>query len=153
MRWMLSPYRRYFKFRGRSRRTEFWPFALGFAIVLAALGLSERVLGDSRIIDPLRGLFVLGSFIPGLAVTVRRLHDASRTGWWAALPFTPVFLALILVPFDEEAGETTYQLIGLSVFLCPAILLVMLAWKGTTGPNRFGADPRNPAAGLEAVFG
>lgn len=151
MRWALLPYRRYFEFRGRSRRTEYWPFALGWVFVLVILAFVGRLLGDLRAMDVARGLFVLGTFIPGLAVTVRRLHDANRTGWWAVLPFLPFLLVLLRLPFEE--AEWMFLAIGLTMLICPFILIVMLAWKGTTGPNRFGADPRHPDADLEAVFG
>jgi uncharacterized membrane protein YhaH (DUF805 family) len=154
MRWALLPYRRYFEFRGRSRRTEYWAFALGWLIAWTAFGFVGTLLGRDGVpgADVLAWLFLLASLIPGLAVTARRLHDANRTGWWAALPFTPFFFALVLVPFGDETTESMSEWIGLTGLVCPLILLVMLAWKGTSGPNRFGADPRNPDADLEAVF-
>lgn len=155
MRWALLPYRRYFEFRGRSRRTEFWPFAIGWAVVSIALSLLGPVLGfeGRRLVGWVFLLAALGSFVPALAVAVRRLHDLNRGGWWAVLPFIPFFVVLVLAPFEDQATESVYEWVGLSVLICPAILLVMLAWKGTTGPNRFGEDPRNPNVDLEAVFG
>lgn len=155
MRWAFLPYRRYFEFRGRSRRIEFWAFFLWWLIALIVLGLVEDLVG----VNGLAGgrllilLFMLGSFIPGLAVTVRRLHDANRTGWWALLPFTTFFLAFAAVAFGVEEDERVSITIGTAAVLCPLALLVMLAWKGTRGPNRFGEDPDNPDIDLEAVFG
>ena len=53
------------------------------------------------------------TFLPSLALCVRRLHDIDRTGWWVLIAFT---------------------IIG-------AFLLIYWACvKGTTGPNRFGPD-------------
>ncbi|HEY0623773.1 DUF805 domain-containing protein [Sphingomonas sp.] len=155
MRWALLPYRRYFEFRGRSRRIEFWAFFLWWLIASIVLRLIEGLFGLDALAAGLLLilLFMLGSFIPGLAVTVRRLHDANRTGWWALLPFTTFFLAFAAVAFGVEEDERVSITIGTAVVLCPLALLVMLAWKGTRGPNRFGEDPDNPDIDLEAVFG
>jgi uncharacterized membrane protein YhaH (DUF805 family) len=64
----------------------------------------------------LSGIFWLATFIPGIAVSVRRLHDTNRSGWW---------LLLDLIPF-----------IG------GIILFVWFVQDGTPGDNRFGANPK-----------
>lgn len=150
----LLPYRLYFEFRGRSRRSEYWPFVLMWLTIAVGLNLVGEALGfeGRRLAGWLFWLSALGSLIPALAATVRRLHDVNCTGWWAALPSAPVVIVLVLLPFGEEAGESMSLWIGLSGLICPLVLAVMLGWKGNVGPNRFGADPRNPDADLEAVF-
>jgi uncharacterized membrane protein YhaH (DUF805 family) len=65
-------------------------------------------------------LFGLATFLPGLAVAVRRLHDIDRTGWWILLALIPLVGAIVLI-----------------IWYCT---------KGTDGPNRFGPNPL-PAAG------
>ncbi len=65
-------------------------------------------------VSPLNSLVSLALFLPGLAVSVRRLHDLDRTGWWLLLVFTVIGVILLLV-WD--------------------------CMKGTPGPNRFGPDP------------
>jgi len=130
MEWMLLPYRRYFEFRGRSRRKEYWLFVLFqllVSLVIAALFGNpgyERVgmfLGVSSTLSTtgaiLQNLFALASFIPSLAVAVRRLHDQDRSGW---------LLLLVLIPF-------------LGWFA----LIVLMCLDGTRGPNRFGPDPKS----------
>lgn len=132
MEWALMPYRRYFDFSGRSRRKEYWLFAAFIfvvEVVLQALFISggNPFTGVSPLfwlVLVLLCLFVLASFIPSLAVSVRRLHDQDRSGW---------FLLLLLIPF-----------------LGGLIILAMMCLPGTHGPNRFGADPLGPDAG--AVF-
>ena len=130
MEWMLMPLRRYADFSGRSRRKEYWLFALLqfliylavvvvtvlFAIVASARGSgSDEVAGVMVIIGMiLFGIVGLALFIPSLAVTVRRLHDQDFTGWLILIQF---------VPFG------------------PLVLLVMMCLEGTRGPNRFGEDP------------
>ena len=152
MRWVLLPYRRYFEFRGRSRRTEFWAFFLGCLIIVTVFRLIENLAPPLPGLDLPGPLFALGSFIPGLAVTVRRLHDANRTGWWALLPFTAFLIALAAFPFGVELHDAIAFLIAVTGMLCPVALLVLLAWKGTSAPNRFGEDPRHRDADLETVF-
>jgi uncharacterized membrane protein YhaH (DUF805 family) len=130
MEWMILPYRRYFEFGGRSRRREYWMFFLFTLLVNAVL---EAVFGTrTGGVGPnganfavsikggtgglISGLFALGSFIPSLAVSIRRLHDQDRGGW---------MLLLVLIPF-------------LGWFA----LLVLMCLEGTRGPNRFGSDPK-----------
>ena len=115
-----SGFSNYAKFRGRAARSEFWWFQLFIVlggIVAAVLDLlaNSNVLGG----EPLAMLFYLATIIPGLAVSVRRLHDTDSSGWW---------LLLGLIP-----------LIGMIV------LIVWWCLKGSKGYNRFGADPLQPA--------
>lgn len=139
MEWMLLPYKRYVDFSGRSRRKEYWMFALLFAIVYAvcyALILTGMPSVDpatgmmtggggalSMVGSAILGIFALGSFIPALAVMVRRFHDQDKSGW---------FVLLSLIPFVGSL-----------------IVLVFMCLEGTKGANRFGADPKDPA-GTEA---
>lgn len=131
MDWMLLPYRRYAEFSGRSRRMEYWMFRLfefGALIALSVLIMGLSAAAGSAGGDTAGGVFgsigvllivafVLGSFIPGLAVTVRRLHDTGRSGW---------MLLISLIP-----------LIG------PIVLLVFLFSDGTRGTNEYGSDPKD----------
>ena len=129
--WMLMPYRRYAEFTGRSQRMEYWLFWLFFYVVVVLLiVLMFAGLPWGEIEDPgaapgpifwagLAGsiLFFLVSFVPGIAVTVRRFHDQDLTGWLYLLNFVPYIGALIVL-----------------VFMC---------LDGTRGPNRFGDDPKD----------
>jgi len=101
----------YVNFTDRASRSEYWYWYL-----FAAGGLLATALFDGSIVGrPLTYLiFVLATFLPSLSVAVRRLHDLDHSGWW-------ILLALI-------------PLVG------HIILLVWFCFKGTDGPNRFGAD-------------
>lgn len=127
MEWMLLPLKRYADFSGRSRRKEFWMFALGVFIAEIVVSIVERVLGLSGMVGgvygPLMLILVLGLLVPNLALGVRRLHDQDKSGWFLLLAFIPLIGGIILL-----------------VFFC---------LEGTKGPNRFGPDPLDPA-GVEA---
>jgi uncharacterized membrane protein YhaH (DUF805 family) len=138
MEWMLMPYKRYADFSGRSRRKEYWMFVLFFVIVyaicyaliftgmpkfdpatgqMAGGGGALSMLGSALLL-----IFALGSFIPALAVQIRRLHDQDKSGWLVLLGIIPI---------------------------ANIVLLVFMCLEGTRGPNKYGADPKDPA-GVEA---
>ena len=96
---------RYADFKGRSRRSEYWWISLfaGLVIIplyilliIAAVQESEVFMG---VIGILMMVFLLGTFIPNLAVTVRRLHDTGRSGWWYLLSFIPSVGSTIILVF------------------------------------------------------
>jgi uncharacterized membrane protein YhaH (DUF805 family) len=59
----------------------------------------------------LSGLYSLAILIPSLAVTVRRLHDTDRTGWWLLIGMIPLIGAIVLLVFmllDSQPGDNQY---------------------------------------------
>lgn len=143
MHWMILPFKRYAEFSGRSRRMEYWMFALLNVIVITVLmfvtlgaGGAAGVLEAEASGDSTAGLtalfggmgllilvWVLAILIPSIAVTVRRLHDRDMSGWW--------YLGAVI------GGMIPY--LGLLVSIA---FLVLMALPGTPGPNRFGPDPK-----------
>ncbi len=119
MYWYLEVFRRYAEFSGRSRRKEYWMFALfnvlfvlGLAVVMAVLA---SIFGDTGIvfIIPVIILIIYFAvvFIPSLAVTVRRLHDTGKSGWFILLNLIPYVGGLIIFIFmvlDSEPGENKW---------------------------------------------
>ena len=132
MEWMLMPYRRYADFSGRSRRKEYWMFALLQAIIAIVLLIVMFTLGGlsgsgGTSFGPMgmlgAGLLViwgLATIIPSIAVQVRRFHDQDKSGWMVLIGFIPYIGGIIVF-----------------VFMCLA---------GTAGPNRFGPDPKDPTS-------
>lgn len=126
MEWMILPYKRYADFSGRSRRLEYWLFTLFYVLVIAALVIlavaldpswQTGVVGDEQLgtasatVLILLVLFVLGSFIPGIAVAVRRFHDQDKSGWMYLLNFIPYlggFIVLVFMCLDGTPGENSY---------------------------------------------
>ena len=96
--WFKKGLRNYTNFSGRARRKEYWYFFLvQMGVVIIAMIL------DAFIFSSETGLFyivaALGLFLPGLAVTIRRLHDTSRSGWWFLIGVVPLIGSIILLVF------------------------------------------------------
>jgi uncharacterized membrane protein YhaH (DUF805 family) len=109
-----SGFRNYVNFSGRAARSEYWYWALFAFLASIAARLIDHTLFSSLDVSPIHGLVSLALFLPGLAVSIRRLHDLDRIGWWILLVIT---------------------VIGIFV------LLIWFCMRGTVGSNRFGVDP------------
>ena len=109
-------YANYFNFSGRALRSEYWWPQLFFILLYILMFAAAALLGESigGIFALIIMLVMLASIIPGIAVTVRRLHDHDKSGW---------FILIGLIPF---AGF---------------YLLYLYIIEGTIGPNRFGPHP------------
>lgn len=98
-----SVYTNYVNFQGRARRSEYWWFYLFYLVVGIILVSTEASMSGTMV---LYTIFVLATFIPALAVTVRRLHDTSRSGWWILIAFVPIIggiWLLVLLVLDSHA--------------------------------------------------
>lgn len=121
MHWYFDVLRKYAVFEGRSRRKEYWIFALISTIVLISLRLIDEMMGwtvwDEGFLSLLYSVAVI---VPSIAVTVRRLHDTDRSGWWCLIALIPLVGAIIV--------------------------LVFMVLDGTEGDNRFGSNPKTETA-------
>ena len=94
MQWFIKALRQYADFKGRAQRAEYWYFSLfNILIILAAMVLDHLLGTQSRHADGtglLTFLSMIGLFLPGLAVSVRRLHDVSRSAWWLLINAVPL---------------------------------------------------------------
>ncbi len=106
--WYLKVLKNYAIFTGRARRTEFWMFALINLLISLGLALIGAIIGGRFVLQSLYSLAVL---IPSLAVSVRRLHDTNRTGWWMLIGLIPLVGAIVLLVFavqDSQVGDNQY---------------------------------------------
>lgn len=107
---------RYADFSGRVRRKDFFTYFLFFyAINIAALIIDFII---KLVVDIPPILFIIASLVllvPTLAITVRRLHDTSKSGW---------FMLIGLIPVVN------------------LYLLYVLVLDGTPGANEYGPDPK-----------
>ena len=111
--------RKYASFSGRARRKEYWMFFLVYALLSGSI--TAVVMGLDWVVDFVTrgrwadsfsleagltlGVFALVHLLPSIAVTVRRLHDTNRTGWWAALALVPIVGPLVLLYFAVLPGD------------------------------------------------
>ena len=103
-----SGFNRYFDFRTRSSRSEYWYWTL-FSIVVsvAAAVLDALIFGGVAILDTISSFALL---IPGIAVAARRLHDINRTAWWILIAFTIIGILLLLYWYIQPGnrGDNDY---------------------------------------------
>ena len=115
MNWYLDVLgNKYAVFYGRARRAEYWFFVLFNILISIALGVVDGLTGT---LNPMTGIGLLGGvyaiavIVPGMAVTVRRLHDTGRSGWWVLLALIPIIGGLVLLYFlvlDSDPGSNDY---------------------------------------------
>lgn len=103
MNWYLQVLKQYATFTGRSRRKEYWMFFLfnliiSYGIIFISIGLEMPGLAM------LSTIYSLAVLIPALAVGVRRMHDAGKSGWYLLIPI----YNLILACTDSEAGSNKW---------------------------------------------
>ena len=102
MNWYLVALKKYAVFAGRARRKEFWFFVLFNTLIAVALAVIDMLTGtfDEDVgLGLLSGLYAVAMILPSIAVTVRRLHDTDRSGWWYLLVFLPVIGGLVILVF------------------------------------------------------
>lgn len=147
-------FRKYVTFRGRAPRSEFWYFTLfSFLLGIGAGILDEMFFRPTTASQngPISSILTLAMFLPSLAVSVRRLHDTNRSGFWllafygAIIVGVAVFAISMFESLRTGAISPAYSIGLLAIVLGAMIwLLVWFCQRGTTGPNRFGADPFGP---------
>jgi uncharacterized membrane protein YhaH (DUF805 family) len=109
-----SGFQNYVNFQDRAQRSAYWYWVLFAFIVGTVANILDTVIFRGWF-SPLSILTTLVLILPGIAVSVRRLHDMDRSGWWMLLLFIPIVGAIILI-----------------IWFC---------MRGTAGSNRFGPDP------------
>ena len=119
MNWFMTALKNYAVFSGRSRRSEYWYFALFYLIFYGVAAIVDVLTGSydrATGLGLFTGILTLAFLVPSLSVSVRRLHDTGRTGWWLLIALIPVVGGIVL--------------------------LVFLAQDSEAGGNRFGANPK-----------
>lgn len=106
-----SCFSQYVGFSGRARRSEFWYFTLFDVIVSAVLSTLGQVTGQQTIFAVISGIFALAILLPALAVSIRRLHDIGKSGWFVLLSLIPCVGSIILLIWhckDSDPGDNQY---------------------------------------------
>lgn len=116
MNWFINCIRfNYVNFEGRARRKEYWMYTLCQWCIYFICGLLYPITNLGSIL--LGIVVVLLLCLPTIAVTVRRLHDTNRSGWWYLILFIP--------------------------YIGPIVILVFMCLDSTPGENKHGKNPKN----------
>jgi uncharacterized membrane protein YhaH (DUF805 family) len=114
----FSAFKKYAVFKGRATRSEYWYFILFNILATLGFGLIDQMIGTFNFdagYGPLSAIYTLAMIFPGVGVSIRRLHDTGRSGWWFLI--------------------TAIPLLGLLVFLYFALL------ESDPNPNQYGQSP------------
>lgn len=109
----IGALKKYAVFNGRARREEYWFFLLAELIVYILMLLLVFIIGASAKVFV--AIFWLAVLLPAIGVSIRRLHDTNRSGWW---------LLISVVPFAS------------------LVLLYFMCQDSTPGNNRYGSNPK-----------
>jgi len=155
LKWLL------FGFRGRIQRLYFWVTFLVVEFVTGMLSTTIQFVAQFHGMGEFNphikqfeptGPLLIADFVVAFvnlwiifALSVKRLHDRDRTGWWLAVKYPAILVALGLVwatvgerePLSTVAVFTVIAAAGLVLWLFVEIGCL----SGTKGPNRYGPDP------------
>lgn len=107
--WYVKAFsKKYATFDGRAHRTEFWCFILFSLVGYFSLLVIDHVFRfdyGGRYIGLFSGIFVLANLLPHIAVSVRRLHDSGRSGWWYLVCLIPIIGDIVFVLFGLAGSQ------------------------------------------------
>ncbi|MDD4556621.1 MAG: DUF805 domain-containing protein [Alphaproteobacteria bacterium] len=145
----IACFEKYATFNGRSSRHEFWSFYLGITILSIIITPIDIFLIG---FDLLTTILSFAIFIPNLAVTIRRLHDVNKSGWWFLFPWA---ILLLLIPLftvkailEYSAPQLSLEIFSHLTILCVILffvaniyLIYLFCVRGDRGKNRYGEPP------------
>lgn len=106
----------YCDFNGRASRSQFWWFELFTFIISTCFSILFTgftyldMTGVSEIIYGINVVVGLALLLPSLGLSVRRLHDINKSGWWLLIGLIPLIgTILLLVWFCKDSDMTPNQ--------------------------------------------
>ena len=148
---------KYLVLEGRAGRAEFWWFLLAVILAGALASVLDALAYDTAPDDiGLVGILVLlVTLIPSVTVTVRRLHDTGRSGYWYVLFLcAPILMILLSIPMILLSEVFSLEAIGalglLFLFSLLALFIWFICWMAAPSEpraNRYGPNPFDPADG------
>lgn len=153
-----------FVFKGRARRSEYWWWALFSLLIGVGISIVEEVIPeDNSLLTILYGLMLIAGgiylSIATMAVTIRRLHDIGRSGWWYGAEIIAgiiwyIWLIVEVVTLIAIADTDVDPEFILGALLSKMIIsaipfiiynIVLLVWYCTDsqpGTNKYGENPK-----------
>ena len=133
-----------FNWKDRASRSEFWWFYLFTILLNIPLSILTYLSTLGEILNLIASIAI--SWLIWM-VTIRRLHDTNKSGWYSVIPFATLLAMVLLALIFSDAFETEAAAVGLVAVLIVGwiavliYMIVLLVQPGTVGPNRFGPDP------------
>lgn len=122
MHYYTDVLKKYTAFDGRATRTEYWMFALWSGAIYIVLATIVGILVvdlNAKAFLLIDGAYILAIILPSIAVSMRRLHDTGRSGWWLFIDLVPIVGAIVLLVFFVQDSRPD---------------------------NRYGPNPKGPGA-------
>lgn len=121
-----SVFKKYVVWEGRASRSEFWWFYLFYLGCSFLTSMLDLIWGT----PVLNSIFVLGTFLPMLSVTIRRLHDTGHSGWWYWIALLPI----VVYGYQGRSHKVFMPIFGFMY----AIKLLFTASE--EGDNQYGSN-------------
>jgi len=139
----------YANFNGRASRAEYWWWMLFAVVSVAVAACIDLVAFPGWFVRPFAILVIIAAGLPSLSVTVRRLHDSGKAGWWVLISvFAKILFAAAVVsvvvehplnPLDYMAN--VFVIVPLAIIAAIGmVLIVLMLIPGSDGNNRFGPN-------------
>lgn len=114
MNYYFAAFKKYAVFKGRATRSEYWYFTLFNILAVLGFCLIDQMMGTFNFdvgYGLLSAIYTLAMILPGLGVSIRRLHDTGRSGWWFLITIIPVIGLLVFLYFallDSDPDSNDY---------------------------------------------
>jgi uncharacterized membrane protein YhaH (DUF805 family) len=135
-------------FGGRINRAKYW-IALLVYIVIELLFGALAYLGDGNaVVHGITTVIGIAVTISSIGVTIKRLHDRNKSGWYVLL-FLVAPMVLLVADFAIGTMSAGSDFFATALWL---IAIVIVIWgfvelgclRGTIGHNKYGSDPLTP---------
>ena len=159
MNWFIKCLRQYADFKGRAQRAEYWYFSLFYFLAYVVGFILDNALGTQSRHKDAAGLVTflifVGLCVPAMSVTIRRLHDTGRSGWWLLLLALPAVVGGVLMVFGGLAVVAAIGfgvemgLFGLGTMMIGALIALggavwwvyVFVQPSQPGMNEYGPPP------------
>ncbi len=141
---IVTCFSKYADFSGRARRSEYWFWVLFNLIVGFVANMISSLLGSLT----LYLIVIVALLIPSISVTVRRLHDIGKSGWYYLLPVVPLvamFFLLFTYLVTYDASSSIFYIIGLFEIAALVLTIIFIIWMAKDsqpGMNKYGPNPK-----------
>jgi uncharacterized membrane protein YhaH (DUF805 family) len=138
----------FFGFSGRVNRAKYWIALLVYFAIGVVMGGLGYATGHNMAVESASGMISIAMLISSVAVSIKRLHDRNKSGWYMLLFYVaPAVLVTGSMMFGAGNAEasTTETGVGLLAIAIGIWALVELGClRGTIGANAYGTDPIAP---------